>query len=53
LEDVKPEHELIAVLRKTERLLYRGIVEQSLNLGFAPLDAGSPAPEPETVGEPV
>jgi ATP-dependent RNA helicase HelY len=28
LEDVKPEHELIAVLRKTERLLCRGIVEQ-------------------------
>jgi ATP-dependent RNA helicase HelY len=42
LEDVKPEHALIPTLRKAEKLLCRGIVEQSLNLGFAPIEA---APE--------
>jgi ATP-dependent RNA helicase HelY len=43
LEDVQPEHHLIAVLRQTERLLCRGIVEQSLILGFAPIEAESPS----------
>jgi ATP-dependent RNA helicase HelY len=42
LEDVKPEQALIPTLRKAEKLLCRGIVEQSLNLGFAPIEA---APE--------
>lgn len=37
LEDVRPDHDLIAPLRKAEHLLCRGIVEQSLNLGFAPI----------------
>jgi ATP-dependent RNA helicase HelY len=48
LEDVKPEHELIGPLRRAERLLCRGIVEQSLNLGFAPLEEAT-APETEPV----
>jgi ATP-dependent RNA helicase HelY len=38
LEDVLPEHSLIGPLRRAERLLCRGIVEQSLAIGFAPLD---------------
>jgi ATP-dependent RNA helicase HelY len=43
LEDVKPEHELIGPLRKAEKMLCRGIVEQSLNIGFAPIET-----EPDT-----
>ena len=43
LEDVKPEHGLIGPLRQTEKLLCRGIVEQSLNIGFAPIES---EPEP-------
>ncbi|HQY30203.1 MAG TPA: DNA helicase, partial [Thermomicrobiales bacterium] len=38
LEDVVPDHHMIVPLRRTEHLLCRGIVEQSLNLGFASLD---------------
>jgi ATP-dependent RNA helicase HelY len=43
LEDVKPEHGLIGPLRRTEKMLCRGIVEQSLNIGFAPIET-----EPDT-----
>lgn len=46
LEDVVPEHPLIERLRLAERRLRRGIVEQSLTLGFAPIaDAPSTAAE--------
>ncbi len=48
LEDVIPDHPLILPLRRTERLLCRGIVEQSLNLGFAPIEEQSDE-EPEPV----
>lgn len=37
LHDVQPEHGLISTLRQAERLLRRGIVEQSLTLGFTPI----------------
>ena len=43
LEDVKPEHGLIGPLRQAEKLLCRGIVEQSLSIGFAPIES---EPEP-------
>ncbi len=47
LEDVIPDHPLIERLRLAERRLRRGIVEQSLSLGFAPIaDAPSTAAEP-------
>jgi hypothetical protein len=39
LADVKPEHPLRFTLHEAERLLRRGIVEQSLKLGFAPIEA--------------
>lgn len=35
LRDVTDDHPLIATLRQAERLMRRGIVEQSLSLGFA------------------
>ncbi|CAA9559335.1 MAG: FIG005666: putative helicase [uncultured Thermomicrobiales bacterium] len=38
LRDVVDDHPLIPLLRQSERLLRRGIVEQSLTLGFAPED---------------
>lgn len=38
LVDVMPEHPLRHRLRDAERLIRRGIVEQSLTLGFAPID---------------
>jgi ATP-dependent RNA helicase HelY len=38
LRDVLDDHPLIPLLRQAERLLRRGIVEQSLTLGFAPED---------------
>jgi ATP-dependent RNA helicase HelY len=47
LEDVVPDHSLIQPLRRAERQLCRGIVEQSLNIGFAPLDELPPAPDAE------
>jgi ATP-dependent RNA helicase HelY len=39
LADVNPEHPLRFTLHEAERLLRRGIVEQSLKLGFAPIEA--------------
>jgi ATP-dependent RNA helicase HelY len=39
LADVRPEHPLRYTLQEAERLLRRGIVEQSLTLGFAPIEA--------------
>jgi ATP-dependent RNA helicase HelY len=46
---VKPEHPLIAKLTMAERRLRRGIVEQSLSLGFAPIadERGEDAPDDE------
>ncbi len=50
LADVSPEHPLRNGLASAERLLRRGIVEQSLTIGFAPIaipelpDAGEIAP---------
>src|SRR3712207_9595217 len=38
LADVSPDHPLRRTLGEAERLLRRGIVEQSLTLGFAPLE---------------
>ena len=37
LTDVLPDHPLRHTLRDAERLIRRGIVEQSLSLGFAPI----------------
>ena len=42
LTDVSPEHPLRQTLREAERLLRRGIVEQSLTLGFAPIEEEAP-----------
>ncbi len=42
LTDVMPEHPLRDGLQDAERLLRRGIVEQSLSLGFAPLEGLAP-----------
>jgi len=54
LVDVLPVNPLRWTLLEAEHLLRRGIVEQSLTLGFAPLvmdgqppEAEEPAPEPE------
>jgi ATP-dependent RNA helicase HelY len=48
LTNVLPDHPLRETLARTEKLLRRGIVEQSLTIGFSPIDA--PEPEiPETV----
>jgi len=41
LADVMPDHPLRATLREAERLVRRGIVEQSLTMGFAPVDHSS------------
>ncbi|MDQ2683569.1 MAG: DNA helicase, partial [Chloroflexota bacterium] len=49
LEDVVTGHPLIQQLRATEKLLCRGIVEQSLNLGFAGIEALAPADEAAVV----
>jgi ATP-dependent RNA helicase HelY len=49
LADVMPEHPLRTPLHEAERLLRRGIVEQSLTLGFTPVDLQEPEePEDET-----
>jgi ATP-dependent RNA helicase HelY len=49
LADVMPEHPLRTPLHEAERLLRRGIVEQSLTLGFTPIDLQEPdEPEDET-----
>ncbi len=37
LINVDPEHPLVAKFREAEKLVRRGIVEQSLSLGFAPI----------------
>ena len=37
LEDLQPEHPLVDALTRAEKRLRRGIVEQSLTLGFAPI----------------
>ena len=37
LEDVLPGHPLVEKLRRAEKQIRRGIVEQSLSLGFAPI----------------
>jgi ATP-dependent RNA helicase HelY len=46
LLDVAPENPLVVALIQAERLLRRGIVEQSLTIGFAPV----PLPEEGTEG---
>ncbi len=52
LKDVIPDHPLVARLRLAERRLRRGIVEQSLSLGFAPIaDAPATAAEDTDVDE--
>ena len=48
LVDVIPSHPLRITLREAERLVRRGIVEQSLTMGFAPADLN--LPETEAVG---
>jgi hypothetical protein len=52
LADVMPENPLRFTLMEAERLLRRGIVEQSLKLGFAPIEAPS-AGEEESQTDPV
>jgi ATP-dependent RNA helicase HelY len=52
LMDVIPEHPLRNRLREAEKLIRRGIVEQSLTLGFAPIDEeaeGEAGDDPEEV----
>jgi ATP-dependent RNA helicase HelY len=49
LTDVMPEHVLRHSLQQAERLLRRGIVEQSLTLGFTPIIA----PEESVIAETV
>jgi ATP-dependent RNA helicase HelY len=51
LADVMPEHPLRSSLHQAERLIRRGIVEQSLTLGFAPIETSTdPEPEPSPAG---
>jgi ATP-dependent RNA helicase HelY len=53
LADVQPEHPLIPNLHRAERLLRRGIVEQSLTLGFSPIaDAFDAEADEEAVDGP-
>jgi ATP-dependent RNA helicase HelY len=54
LMDVLPTHPLRYALLEAEHLLRRGIVEQSLTLGFAPIVDSGPeaAAEPEPLPEP-
>ncbi len=52
LTDVLPENDLRFRLRDAERLIRRDIVEQSLTLGFAPLQLESSEPE-EIAEEPI
>ncbi|CAA9558343.1 MAG: FIG005666: putative helicase [uncultured Thermomicrobiales bacterium] len=64
LADAMPDHPLRESLRAAERLLRRGIVEQSLTLGFAPVadlppvdavageDDADPAPPPKKRSRP-
>ena len=53
LEDVLPEHPLIAKLWSAERLMRRGIVQQSLTLGFTPIALDDEVTtEPDEAAEP-
>jgi ATP-dependent RNA helicase HelY len=52
LTDVLPENDLRFRLREAERLIRRDIVEQSLTLGFAPLQLEGAEPE-DVAEEPV
>lgn len=47
--NTNPEHSLVEKFRDAEKLVRRGIVEQSLSLGFTPIDeqASADAEEPE------
>jgi ATP-dependent RNA helicase HelY len=47
LADVNPDHPLVGTLSAAERMLKRDIVEQSLLLGFAPLDLPDLPPDPD------
>lgn len=48
LVNVDPEHPVVAKLRESEKLMRRGIVEQSLSLGFTPIaDTETEEDEPE------
>jgi len=49
LADVMPEHPLRTSLRAAEKLVRRGIVEQSLSLGFTPI---ADLPEDEDIDDP-
>jgi ATP-dependent RNA helicase HelY len=53
LVDVMPGHPLRAKLVDAERLIRRGIVEQSLTLGFAPIEEPAEPEEPEAEDEPI
>jgi len=53
LTDVAPGHPLRQNLVDAERLLRRGIVEQSLTLGFAPLDLPDTGPLDRSAPEPA
>jgi ATP-dependent RNA helicase HelY len=53
LEDVLTGHPLIGPLRRAERLLCRGIVEQSLAIGFAPLAEVAQSAEPQAQAAPA
>ncbi len=50
LTDVMPEHPLRGKLRDAERMIRRGIVEQSLSLGFTPI---ADLPQDEEAGDPA
>ena len=51
LAHIKPDHPLRYSLDEAERLLRRGIVEQSLTLGFAPIETPEPPEPPEPTEE--
>jgi hypothetical protein len=60
LTDVAPDRPLRSRLAEAEKLLKRGIVEQSLTLGFAPIELPDlpplepdPAPDPEPAANPA
>jgi ATP-dependent RNA helicase HelY len=50
LTDVMPEHPLRGKLRDAERMIRRGIVEQSLSLGFTPI---ADLPQDEEASDPA
>ncbi|MFL5762097.1 MAG: DEAD/DEAH box helicase [Thermomicrobiales bacterium] len=53
LADVTPDHPLRRNLQEAERLIRRGIVEQSLTLGFAPIESTSEPEVAEPADEPL